>query len=56
MHKIWPERRAHYFKYENLNNSDLEVCHLLPFAKVGQNSQLQQYIPTDGTHFHVQRD
>ena len=37
MHKTWPGRKAHYKKYENLNNWDLQmVCHLLPFAKVGQ--------------------
>ena len=25
MHKIWPGRRAHWVKYENINNSDLHV-------------------------------
>ena len=38
LHEIWPGRRAHYVNYENINNSNLMVCHLLPFAKVGQNS------------------
>ena len=24
MHKIWPGRKAHWVKYENINNSDLD--------------------------------
>ena len=37
MHNIWPGRRAHWVQYETVNNSNLDgVCHLLPFAKVGQ--------------------
>ena len=43
MHKICPGRRAHEEKYETINNSDLGVCHLLPFAKVGQYGLL--YVP-----------
>ena len=34
--KIWPGRRAHWVKYENIK-SNLDGMPLAPFAKVGQN-------------------
>ena len=37
MHKIWPGRRAHKVKYENINYSDLDSMSLASFAKVGQS-------------------
>ena len=38
MHEIWPGRRAHYVKYENIIiNSDLDGMSLASFAKVGQS-------------------
>ena len=47
MHEIWPGRRAHKVKYENINNSDLHVCvtcFLLPkkgrVAEVNRNENM----------------
>ena len=31
MHKIWPGRRAHWVKCENINNSDLDGMPLASF-------------------------
>ena len=33
MHKIWPGRRAHCVKYENINNSDLDGMSLASFCQ-----------------------
>ena len=33
MHKIWPGGRAHWVKYENINNSDLDVMSLASFCR-----------------------
>ena len=33
MHKIWPERRAHWVKYENIHNSDLDGTSLAYFCE-----------------------
>ena len=40
MHNIWHGRRAHWVKYENINNPDLDGMSLASFAKVGQYSRL----------------
>ena len=33
MHKIWPGRRAHWVKYESINNSDLDGMSLASFCQ-----------------------
>ena len=33
MHKIWPGRRAHWVKYRNINNSDLDGMSLASFCQ-----------------------
>ena len=33
MHKIWPGRRAHWIKCENINNSDLDAMSLASFCQ-----------------------
>ena len=33
MHKIWPGRRAHWVKYENINNSNLNGMSLASFCQ-----------------------
>ena len=33
MHKIWPGRRAHWVKYKNINNSDLDGMSLASFCQ-----------------------
>ena len=33
MHKFWPARRAHWVKYENINNSDLDGMSLASFCQ-----------------------
>ena len=33
MHKIWPGKRAHWVKYENINNSDLDGMSLASYCQ-----------------------
>ena len=33
MHKIWPGRRAHWVKYKNISNSDLDGMSLASFCQ-----------------------
>ena len=33
MHNIWPGRRAHWVKYKNINNSDLDGMSLASFCQ-----------------------
>ena len=33
MQKIWPGRRAHWVKYKNINNSDLDGMSLASFCQ-----------------------
>ena len=33
MHKIWPGRRAHWVKYKNINNLDLDGMSLASFCQ-----------------------
>ena len=47
MHKIWPGRRAHWVKYENINNSDLDGMSLAPFCQ----SRALWYV--DYVHLHI---
>ena len=33
MHTIWPGRRAHWVKYDNISNSDLDCMSLASFCQ-----------------------
>ena len=45
IHKIWPGRRAHWVKYRNINNSDLDGMSLASFCQ----SRAVLYFNTEGT-------
>ena len=50
LHEIWPERRAHYVNYENINNSNFDGMSLASFCQSRAELIVYMQGQLDNTH------